>query len=103
MALYITPLTISPHLPCPILPYPNHFCLLLLLYQLACFHVLLWRKGQTTYDFIVEQQKKARGEEASSDGDDNNNDDDEDGCQGKAPSRDSRDSLGMLVMAGGEL
>lgn len=70
---------------------------------MACFHVLLWRKGQTTYDFIVEQQKKARGDEASSEGDNNNNDDEdeEDGHHGKTPSKDSRDSLGMLVMAGG--
>jgi len=60
---------------------------------------LLWRKGQTTYDFIVEQQKKARGDEASSEGD-NNDDDEEDGHHGKTPSKDSRDSLGMLVMAG---
>ena len=38
------------------------------MYQLAGFHVVLWTRGQTTYDFIVEQQQKHRGGGSGGDG-----------------------------------
>ena len=34
--------------------------LVLMVYQLALFHLTLLRRGQTTYEFIVSEQKRAR-------------------------------------------